>query len=138
LQALIEDNILKLFFFDVGLLGYLLEMSYKDQLAQKVSYKGYIAEFFVQNELRVNVAYPTYSWEFARGEIELLLQCENGAIVPVEVKGGARTRAKRLQSYIDRYSPSKTIKLIGSVGGNNPNNTRIVWPLYYAKFLGSI
>ena len=44
-------NIFKLFFFDIGLLGHLLGLSYNEHREQGFSYKGYIAENFVQNEL---------------------------------------------------------------------------------------
>ncbi len=46
-----KENIFKLFLFDVGLLGYMSEMSYKDQRHQTTDFKGFIAENFVQNEL---------------------------------------------------------------------------------------
>jgi predicted AAA+ superfamily ATPase len=137
LPALTKENIFKLFFFDIGLLGFLLEMTYEEQLAQKTSYKGFIAENFVQNELRARVEYPTYSWETARSKIEFLHKCQSGEIIPVEVKSGSRTRAKSLRSFVERYSPSKTVKLIGSAGGINDSST-IVWPLYYAQFLREV
>ena len=138
LPVCIKPNIFKLFLFDVGLLGFLLEMEYTDQLAQKLSYKGYIAENFVQNELRATIGYPTYSWETARAEIEFIHKCKDGEIIPAEVKSGNRTRARSLRSYVERYSPSKTVKLIGSVGSNNQETTNVVWPLYYAQFLREI
>ena len=133
LTTLAKENIFKIFFFDVGLLGYLLEMEYVDQLAQKINYKGYIAENFVQNELRVSVCYPTYSWERARSEIEFIIY-QGGEVIPVEVKSGSRTRAKSLSAYIARYAPAKTVKLVGAAVGGNDDN-RIVWPLYYAQYL---
>jgi hypothetical protein len=46
------------------------------------------------------------------------------------VKSGKGTKSKSLKSYIDRYAPQKTIKLVGKVGGNDPK--QIVMPLYYA------
>jgi len=61
-----------------------------------------------------------------------------GEIIPIEVKSGTRTRAKSLKFYSERYNPSKTIKLIGSVGGNNEDKTNLVWPLYYAQFLTKV
>ena len=41
----------KLFFFDIGLLGHLLGLSYNEHHEQGFSYKGYIAENFVQNRI---------------------------------------------------------------------------------------
>lgn len=134
LPALAKQNIFKLFLFDIGLLGNILGLSYKEHREQGFNYKGYIAENFVQNELIAMYGSPTYSWEYARSEIEFLFKDENGNIFPVEVKSGKRTRAKSLGVYIQRYQPEKTIKLIGSQGSlDNPKT--LVLPLYYASKL---
>lgn len=127
-------NIFKLYLFDVGLLGHMLGMTYADQRAQDMSYKGYIAENFVLTELRARVAYPLYGWEQARAEVEFLHRCDDGEVIPVEVKSGKRTQARSLRSYIDRYTPTRAIKLIGGLGGN-PDGALEVWPLYYAQYL---
>jgi hypothetical protein len=58
LLARARANIFKLYLFDVGLLGYMLGMTYADQRAQSLSYKGYIAENFVLTELRAILARP--------------------------------------------------------------------------------
>ena len=132
LLALSKENIFKLFFFDVGLLGHLLGLSYKEHREQGFSYKGYIAENFVQNEWVAQQGGPTYSWEYARSEIEFLFKSSTDALIPVEVKSGKRTRAKSLSVYVDRYSPQKTIKLVGSTGfADNPK--ALVLPLYFAS-----
>ena len=51
LAALTKENIFKLFLFDIGLLGNMLGLTYKEHRDQGFNYKGYIAENFVQNEL---------------------------------------------------------------------------------------
>ena len=76
----------KLYLFDVGLLGYMLGLTYADQRAQSLSFKGYIAENFVQNELSVRVAYPTFGWEQANAQVEFLHRGRDGEIIPVEGK----------------------------------------------------
>ena len=133
LKSLIRENIFKLFFFDVGLLAHLLELSYKEQKDQKMLIKGFIAENFVQNELRAAGIYPTYSWAEGQSEIEFLYKTRDGDILPVEVKSGKRTRSKSLAVYKQRYQPERTVKLVGGAGGTNDRD--IVWPLYYAAFL---
>ena len=138
LSALARENRFKLYLFDVGLLGHMLELDYAEQLAQQASYKGFIAENFVQNELRTRVRYPTYSWTTAHAEIEFLHKCRDGAIVPVEVKSAARTRARSLRSYVERYAPAKTVKLIGAPGSTSDESSNLVWPLYYAQYLGEL
>ena len=110
----------------------MLGLSYKEHRDQGFNYKGYIAENFVQNELISQAGSPTYSWEYARSEVEFLYKCDDGSIVPVEVKSGKRTRAKSLGVYVDRYHPKTTIKLIGSTGSLE-DKSAVVLPLYYAS-----
>ncbi len=137
LAAQAKANRFRLYFFDVGLLGHMLGMTPADHGGQGVSHKGYIAENFVQTELCARVGHPTYGWFAGRAEVEFLHRCHNGEVVPVEVKSGARTRARSLRSYIDRYAPSRAIKLVGGAGGgfSGPMET---WPLYDAQFLGDL
>jgi predicted AAA+ superfamily ATPase len=132
LPALAKDNIFKLFLFDIGLLGYMLDLSYKEHKNQGFNYKGYIAENFVQNELIAQTNNASYSWEYARSEIEFLCKCDDGKIIPIEVKSGKRTRAKSLNVYVERYKTITTIKLIGSTGSIDDKKA-LVLPLYYAS-----
>jgi len=132
LPALAKENIFKLFLFDIGLLGHMLGLTYKEHRDQKYNYKGYIAENFVQNELVAQFGSPSYSWEYARSEIEFLYKNDDGRIVPIEVKSGKRTRAKSLAVYVERYKPQTTIKLIGSTGSID-DSSALVLPLYYAS-----
>ena len=134
LRAQARQNIFKLYLFDVGLLGHMLGLTYADQRAQDVSFKGYVAENFVQTELSAHVGYPTFGWEQAQAEVEFLHRCRDGEIVPVEVKSGARTRARSLRSYVERYEPSRAIKLVGGPGGERDGRVE-TWSLYYAQHL---
>ena len=133
LRSLVRENLFKLFLLDVGLVGHMLELSYRLQVAQKFAYKGFIAENFVQNELLARGMPTSYSWSRGQSEIEFLYQTGQGEIVPVEVKSGTRTRARSLRAYRDRYRPERTLKLIGAVGGSDRQD--LVWPLYYVRFL---
>ncbi len=136
LQSRIKENIFKLFFFDIGLLGYLLEISYKEQREQSMMVKGFIAENFVQCELMSQGIKHTYSWAEGDSEIEFLIKLSHGTIVPVEVKSGKRTRAKSLTVFRERYQPPQVVKLVGTAGGNDTKT--VVWPLYYASKLQTI
>lgn len=137
LKALVKDNIFKLFLFDVGLLGHMLGVSYKEHREQKYNYKGYIAENFVQNELITQFGSPTYSWEYARSEIEFLFKTDAGNIIPVEVKSGKRTRAKSLHTYVQRYTPTATVKFIGSTGSLDDPAAKVL-PLYYVSKISDV
>lgn len=132
LPHLAKENMFKLFFFDIGLLGHMLGLTYSEHREQGFNYKGYIAENFVQNEFVAQAGSPSYSWEYARSEIEFIYKSSSGAIIPVEVKSGKRTRAKSLGVYVQRYHPVKTIKLIGSTGSLDDPQALVI-PLYFAS-----
>ncbi len=135
LAAYRKENMIKLFLFDVGLLNHMLGSGYKEIKQQNYEYKGYVAENFVQQELTAIGVDPSYSWNDARAEIEFILATDEGAIVPVEVKSGKRTRAKSLTSYIEKCAPSKTFKLTGTQGSSALEQTNIVMPLYFTRYL---
>ena len=135
LAAYQKGNTVKLFFFDTGLLNHMLGTSYREIKQQGYEYKGYIAENFVQQEFTACGIEPSFSWGDARAEIEFILSDDIGRIVPVEVKSGKRTKAKSLQSYIEKCKPHKTIKLTGTQGSPAIEKTHIVMPLYYAEYV---
>ncbi|MGI2171734.1 ATP-binding protein [Shewanella sp. MF05960] len=135
LAAYKKDNMIKLFMFDIGLLSHMLGSSYKEIKQQSYEYKGYIAENFVQQELTAMGVDPSYSWNDARAEIEFIVTNDAGAIFPIEVKSGKRTRAKSLTSYIEKCNPSKTFKLTGTQGSSALEKEHIVMPLYYTQYL---
>ncbi len=137
LAAYKKDNMVKLFLFDTGLLNHMLGVSYKEIKQQGYEYKGYIAENFVQQELTAQGLEPTFSWGDARAEIEFIAADNAGNIIPIEVKSGKRTRAKSLQSYIDKCQPHKTIKLTGTQGSSPLEQQHIVLPLYYTQYVVS-
>lgn len=131
LAAYKKENRLKLFLMDVGLLNHMLGVSYQEIKRQEYEYKGYIAENFVQQELVALGIDPTFSWNDARAEIEFIAADPVGNIIPIEVKSGKRTRAKSLQSYIEKCRPIKTIKLTGTQGSSALEQQHFVYPLYY-------
>lgn len=133
LAAYPAPNKVKLFLFDVGLLCRMLGLGYPEVKQQAYEYKGYIAENFVQQEFAAQGADPTYSWQDARAEIEFILSDSHGNIIPIEVKSGKRTKAKSLQSYIQKCTPVKTIKLTGTQGSSALEQEHIVMPLYFAQ-----
>lgn len=130
-----KENFVKLYLFDVGLLNHMLGTGYLEIKKQAYEYKGYIAENFVQQEFAAQGIEPSFSWGDARAEIEFILANEEGQIVPIEVKSGSRTRAKSLQSYIQKCQPHKTIKLTGTQGSSPLETRNLVLPLYYVKYI---
>ena len=132
LAAYKQENRVKLFLMDVGLLNHMLNVSYKEIKQQGYEYKGYVAENFVQQEFAAMGIDPTFSWSDARAEIEFIAADQAGNIIPVEVKSGKRTRARSLQSYVKKCKPTKTIKLTGTQGSSPLEQQHLVFPLYYA------
>lgn len=127
-----KASFFKLFYMDVGLLCCQLGISESVLARKDMIYKGPIVENFVQNELLSYGLRESYSWHENTAELEFILDSSAG-IIPVEVKAGNNTRAKSLQSYVLRYAPKTTIKLIGAVGGSDDSER--VLPLYYARAL---
>lgn len=134
LAALAKENLFKLFLFDIGLLGNLLGLTYRDHHEQDLTYKGFYAENFFATEYRARVSYPMYSWQQARAEIEFLHRSGDGSIFPIEVKSGKRTRAKSLSSYIDRFQPERALKFANVPARTHVDRTS-TWPLYDVQFL---
>jgi predicted AAA+ superfamily ATPase len=135
LAAYQKENMVKLFMFDVGLLNHMLGIAYREIKQQAFEYKGYIAENFVQQEFAALGMEPSFSWNDARAEIEFIVANDQGQIIPIEVKSGKRTRARSLQSYIEKCAPHKTFKLTGTQGSAASEQTHIVMPLYFAQYL---
>jgi len=137
LKAFTKENIFKLFMFDIGMLGSMLEISYSNIKNQDYGItKGFFAENFIACEFKAMGYENLYSWAESKSEIEFLYVGTESEIVPVEVKSGRRTKAKSLKNYIERYSPERTVKLVGKVGGSDKKN--LVVPLYYATKLNDI
>jgi hypothetical protein len=111
LKAFSKDNLFKLYLFDVGMLGCMLDLSFEAILNQDYgSYKGYYAENFVAQEFVASGKSPLYSWCGRESEIEFLL-VKGADIIPVEVKSGIRARSKSLSAYAEKYAPRLRIKV---------------------------
>ncbi|MDE0152670.1 MAG: ATP-binding protein [Gammaproteobacteria bacterium] len=137
LPPLCRGNDFKLYFFDVGILCHLLGMEYADHQDRTLQYKGFIAENFFLTEYRshiANMGQPVYSWTQKDAEIEFLHRDKSGAIVPIEVKSGRRTRARSLESYITRYQPEHAVKF-ANVDTATRSGIVSTWPLYDVQFL---
>ena len=113
----------------------MLNTGYKEIKQQSYQYKGYIAENFVAQELSALGIEPSFSWNDARSEIEFLLSDDLGNIIPVEVKSGRRTKARSLQSYINKCQPKKTLKLTGTQGSPVTEKKHFVLPLYFTQYV---
>lgn len=113
LQACSEEKRFKLYMFDVGILGCILDLLPKIIFSYDYgSFKGYFAENIVLTELTSHLDKIIYSWSRNSSEIEFLIE-HNEEIVPVEVKAGINTKAKSLRIYIEKYSPKNALLFSG-------------------------
>ncbi len=131
LKAFTRDNIFKLYYNDIGLLGASLDLPPSAILLHDYGIKkGYFMENYVAQELCQTTDRSLYGWNERNSEIEFLLT-DNRGIIPVEVKSGARTKAKSLQQYLIKYSPEKAYILSGAKFIDT-DKTKSRIPLYFA------
>lgn len=134
LRAYAKPGLFKLYLFDVGMLGCMLDLPFGAILGQDYgTYKGYYAENFVAQELSAAGRAPLYSWRGRQSEIEFLLTRESG-VIPVEVKAGIRAHSKSLSAYVEKYAPPLKIKVTArNLDRTTPDCHNI--PLYLAGAL---
>ncbi len=132
IESFCKNNLFKLYFFDIGLEGCMLELPVEAIIAQDYGItKGYFAENFTAQEFVSSGVSKLYAWKERNSEIEFL-RVLDGEIVPVEVKSGQRTQAKSLQQYQKKYAPQSAIIISGKT--LNRDHTKVVknYPLYMA------
>jgi hypothetical protein len=113
LKAFAKENVFKLYLFDVGILGAMLDLPLSALRDQDYGmYKGFFAENFVAQQFVASGARDLFAWTHRTSEVEFV-RVLNGEVIPIEVKSGQRTRAKSLASYAERYSPSRMIHISG-------------------------
>jgi predicted AAA+ superfamily ATPase len=129
-KAFTSDNLFKLFLFDCGLLGTMLEIPINSLFNQDYGMtKGFFAESFIAQELSANMDNELYSWSCRNSEIEFLIEFDS-KIIPIEVKSGNRTQAKSLNEYIKKYSPEIAVKLSKNPPNYKTNTVIKNLPLY--------
>ena len=130
LRAFVKENTFKLYLFDIGILGAMLDLPPGTLIDQDYGlYKGFFAENFVAQEFVASGAGELYAWAHRTSEVEFI-RVLNDTVVPVEVKSGLRTRAKSLAAYAQRYAPSRMI----TISGRSFHKGKLVinYPLYLA------
>lgn len=135
LESFCKENRFRLYLFDVGLLGCMLQIPPAVMMAQDYGItKGYFAENFVAQALLHGQEERLYGWQENQAEIEFLKVMAD-AIIPIEVKAGTRTQAKSLKAYRDRYDPPYAIKISGKALHIDDKERCRRYPLYMAECL---
>ena len=131
LQAYADEKRFKLYMFDIGLLGCMVDLAPKSIFAYDYgSYKGYFAENIVLTELTARWHKLFYVWHSNSSEIEFLMDYE-GEIIPIEVKAGINTKAKSLKVFREYYAPEHALLFSGRTMMPSKNGL-IQLPLYMA------
>jgi len=132
LESFCRENMFKLFLFDIGLLGCMLDLPVSLIHSQDYGIaKGYLAENLVAQEFAAAGVSRLHSWTEGTSEIEFI-RVIGDALVPVEVKSGIRTQAKSLRQYILKYSPKRAVKISGKPLNRIRNQVIQNYPLYLA------
>ena len=132
LESFCRENMFKLFLFDIGLLGCMLDLPVSLIHSQDYGIaKGYLAESLVAQEFAAAGVSRLHSWTEGTSEIEFI-RVIGDALVPVEVKSGIRTQAKSLRQYILKYSPKRAVKISGKPLSRIRNQVIQICPLYLA------
>lgn len=128
----------KLYLYDTGLYGALLDVDYADFKNSFVSnsmLRGVLAEQFVQQELRALGLTP-YNFHTQKDdgipeiEIDFTLELKGSKypLLPVEVKSGKELQSKSLQRFSSTYHPQLSVRT--SYHQFNRNKAIVDVPLY--------
>lgn len=126
----IKENNFKLYMFDIGLLGAMVNLTPESIIRYDYgTYKGFFAENFIFQELIAQGFADIVSWAGRTSEVEFIIEV-NDKIIPIEVKSGKNTKSKSLLAYIDKYKPSYSVKFTGNKFGIDKNRNIYNYPLY--------
>ncbi|MDE7222966.1 MAG: ATP-binding protein [Acetatifactor sp.] len=131
LKAYEDMRAFKLFVVDVGLLGCMVGISPKillDGNALFVEFKGALAEQYVLQQLIVS-GWGIYYYTNDNSSCEVDFILDTGEqIIPVEVKAEVNLKAKSLKSFVEKYKPSKALRV--SMSDYREENWLVNIPLY--------
>ncbi|MCX6327567.1 MAG: ATP-binding protein [Bacteroidia bacterium] len=114
LKAYEDRSSFKIFLVDIGLLTAMGDIDARTLLEGNTvftEFKGALTEQYVLQQLSSNCEYVVYYWSAERStaEIDFVVQT-NGLIIPIEVKAEENLQAKSLKVYMEKFSPSVSIR----------------------------
>lgn len=134
LKAYSKESFFKLFVFDVGILGALVDLEPKTILDYDYgTYKGFFAENFVAQEFLTKFTSHKkfYAWQQNRLDIEFVMDID-GEIYPIEVKSGKVTKSQSLKIFAEKYQ-HKYLTLMSAQAPNLKLENKLQkYPLYLA------
>ncbi len=138
LSAYSDNDVFKLFYVDVGLLGYKAglrpEVIMEDDVFME-EYKGALSEQFVLQELVSHGVVPYYySKDDSRAELDFVVDLKDSGPTPIEVKSGKALASKSLKRILDDNPKIKRAFKMSRLA--YAENERIVnLPIYMTGFL---
>ena len=129
-----KDNNFKLYFFDIGLLGALGNLSSKVIYLQNdlfVTFKGAFCENFVVQEFIYKTQTQQYCWINNTSEVEFVREI-NGMVIPIEVKAGLSGKLKSLNVFSQKYKSRYRVRLSSRQLEINKSAGMHSYPLYLA------
>ena len=133
LAAFSKESIFKLYFFDIGILGAISNLSPKTILDYDYgTYKGYFAENFIIQEFTKKHSTKIFSWRERTSEVEFLFDNE-GKVIPIEIKSGWVTQAKSIKIFAGKYNPEYVAILSAKKLLIDKQNRIHRYPLYLAS-----
>lgn len=140
LKSNLKASSFKLFVFDIGLLGAMIDLAPKTIYDYDYgTYKGFFAENYVAQALVQSLCNnkPIFSWQEAQKELEFVLDLD-GEITPIEVKAGQVTKAKSIYLFREQYH-NKINTIVSGQNLNIDHRTNVYKiPLYLAGRLTEI
>jgi len=114
LKAYEDRSAFKLFLADIGLLAAMGDIDAKTLVGGNSifsEFKGALTEQFVLQQLNSTNEYVIYYWSAERSasEVDFIVQI-NGIVIPVEVKAEENLQAKSLKVYLEKFSPTVSIR----------------------------
>lgn len=108
-----DNTSFKIYYSDVGLLSArmgLTPQSIINNIGVSDKARGMLAENYVAEQLCAR-GYPLYYWESdGKAEIDFVLQTGEH-VVPAEVKSADNVKSKSLNIYVQKYSPSYSLRI---------------------------
>lgn len=134
LKAYEKDNEFKLYIADTGLLLAMFSFATKQALlngtlkgfAKDGIYENFVSETLIKNGYTLHYYKPNEN-----SELEFIIE-KDGEVIPLEVKAG-NTATKSLNAFVEEFSPSIAIKIIG--GNVGITNKKFTIPHYFAMFI---
>lgn len=132
-----QENMFKVYFFDVGLLGALAELPISAFISNNdlfSTFKGAFSENVFLSEYLAHHQESIYSWQGKMAEIDFLLQADR-TLLPIEVKSGTSGKLKSLNQFSQKFNVPLKIRCSLLPFEDNAQAQFKNYPLYLSRFV---